>query len=120
MNQVKEQRITNEQVRARFLTVRTIADMIQERQLRWMGKMANMDENKLPRQLLTAWCVNPRPRGRPQQTIRNCQVKALQRIIPGLSESGLTSEWVPLAQDGAKWNELMAEGGLRELCVSRS
>ena len=40
MFQVKEQHIKNEQVRAKFLNIRTIEDMIHERQLRWLSKIA--------------------------------------------------------------------------------
>ena len=117
--QVKEQHIKNEQVRAKFHDIRTIEDMIHERQLRWLSKIARMPDTKPAKQLLNAWCNHPRPRGRPHQTIRNCQVKALQRIIPGLSEAALTSEWIHLAQDRKVWDELMATAGLRQVCISR-
>ena len=119
MHQVKEERIKNETIREKFLGIRPIADFIAERQLRWIGKLARMDENRLPKQLMTAWCDKPRPRGRPQQTIRNCYVKAIQRILPSVSESALTSEWIHLAEDKQQWERLMADAGLRQNCISR-
>ena len=119
MHQVKEQRITNEQIREKFLDIRNIGDFISERQLRWLSKIAQMDDTRLPRQLLTAWCDNPRPRGRPQQTIRNCQVRAIQRILPSVSEEGRTAEWIDIAADRAAWSGLLSAAGLREKCVSR-
>ena len=119
MHQAKEERIKNEKVREMFLGIRPITDFIMERQLRWVGEIARMDESKLPKQLLTAWCDTPRPRGRPQQTIRNCLVNAIQRITPTVSDRALTSEWTHLAEDNQQWERLMADGGLRQSCVSR-
>jgi len=119
MHQVQEDRIKNEQVRERFLNIRPIEDIIAERQLRWMGKLSRMDGHRMPKQLLTAWCNNPRPRGRPQQTIRHCLVSALQRILPDIPSSGRTAHWTHLAEDPKIWSELMASAGLRQQCVSR-
>ena len=58
-------------------------------------------------------------RGRPQQTIRNCLVRAIQCILRSVTESALTSEWLHLAEDPNQWNQLMADAGLRQTCVSR-
>jgi len=63
MHHVQEQHITNEQMQTQFLGIRNINDLIDERQLRWMQKLATMDDTKVPKQLLTAWCSNPWPRG---------------------------------------------------------
>ena len=119
MHQVQEERIKNEQVRERFLDMRPIEDLISERQLRWLGKLARMEEERLPKQLLTTWCSNPRPRGRPQQTIRHCLVSSLQRVLPEIAANGHTSKWTHLAEDNILWSKLMADAGLREHCISR-
>ena len=119
MHQVKEERIKNEKVREMFLGIRPIEDLIVERQLRWIGKMARMEDNRLPKQLMIAWCAHPRPRGRPQQTIRNCHVQAIQRILPTVSDNAHVSEWTHLAKEPQTWESLMANAGLRQTCVSR-
>jgi hypothetical protein len=58
MFEVKEQRITNAQTRKRA-NIPDILIFLMRRSLRWIGKLARMPMNRLPRQLLAAWVKNP-------------------------------------------------------------
>jgi hypothetical protein len=64
MFEVKKQRITNAQTRKRA-NVPDILIFLTRRSLCWIGKLARMPMNRLPRQLLAAWVKNPQKRGRP-------------------------------------------------------
>ena len=55
----------------------TIREMVASRQLRWVGKVARMDDSRTPKQLMTAWVNAQRPRGRPEQTFGHSLKKFL-------------------------------------------
>jgi hypothetical protein len=80
MFEVKEQRITNAQTAIRA-NVPDILIFLMRRSLRWIGKLARMPMNRLPRQLLAAWVKKPRKRGRPQSSLRNTMIKSLQKAL---------------------------------------
>ena len=44
--------------------LRTIHDLLRERRLRWFGHAARLDEERLPRKMLTGQLGRTRPRGR--------------------------------------------------------
>ena len=57
------------------------------RVLRWIGHIARMKLNRLPRMLLTSWVPHPRPIGCPRMTYGRTIKKAMKRreeIWPGL------------------------------------
>eukprot|EP00957_Ditylum_brightwellii_P074225 5640121-Ditylum_brightwellii.AAC.1 len=60
------------------------------RQLRWLDKIALMEETRLPRKFIGAWHMNLRPIGRPQQTIRHTYLSALHLMgaIPADDKQG--------------------------------
>eukprot|EP00978_Attheya_sp_CCMP212_P004018 scaffold8592_cov54-Attheya_sp.AAC.1 len=57
-------------------------NMIKKRQLIWIGKLARLPENRLPRQLLAAWVQNLRKHGKPQLTLRNTMAKPSKKLFP--------------------------------------
>jgi hypothetical protein len=57
-------------------------NMIKKRQVIWIGKLARLPENRLPRQFLATWVQNMRKGSKPQLTLRNTMVKAIESIIP--------------------------------------
>ena len=50
------------------LGLKSLETYVVKRQLQWAGHVARMGEHRLPRKLLTAWCYNKRPKGRPEST----------------------------------------------------
>eukprot|EP00957_Ditylum_brightwellii_P146761 11172932-Ditylum_brightwellii.AAC.1 len=72
-------------------------NILASRQLRWLGKVARMEETRLPPKFIGAWHINPRPTGRPQQTIRHTylHVLCLMGTIPADDKEGKFSDWFP-------------------------
>eukprot|EP00957_Ditylum_brightwellii_P026181 1980596-Ditylum_brightwellii.AAC.1 len=56
-----------------------------------------MEETCLPSKFIGAWQVNPRPTGRPQQTIQQMYFHALRLmgVIPMYDKQGNFAMWVP-------------------------
>ena len=55
------QHISNEEVRCRAGLTVSLADMISCRKLRWLGHIARMNDNHLPKQLLFGWLPHRHP-----------------------------------------------------------
>jgi hypothetical protein len=108
MHEVEAYRITNEQVRQRFLHIPDIIDIIHYRQLKWIGKVARMSEERAPRRLIASWCDTPRKTGRPQYTYRNSYAEAIAKAIPGLPQDARLQEWIPVAKEERAWNTAIA------------
>ena len=78
-----------------------IDSYISKRQLRWAGHVARMPIDRLPRKMLSCWVNNKRPRGAPQMTYGRSLKKSLKKAkIP-------STNWHELAQDRAKWRDLI-------------
>jgi hypothetical protein len=102
MYEVEEKKITNKQIRKQ-IDIAEIDDIIAKRQLNWLGKIARMDENKLPLKMLSCCSPEPRLHHHPKITIRNSLVKAFQRVDPELSPKGVLAEFWEQAKDPAQW-----------------
>jgi hypothetical protein len=83
-------------------------NIIAKRQLRWIGKMARMDETRLPIKMLSCWINSPRPSRRPHTTIRNSMVKSLQILDREIAHNGnLLTNWFHIAKERSEWNEMI-------------
>ena len=69
-----------------FKPLGTIKDMLTERNLRWAGHVARMEETRLPRVLLTSHVRNRRPPGRPEQTFAHGLKRSLNVRIRQIHE----------------------------------
>jgi hypothetical protein len=98
--QVKEEKISNKEVRKKLNNCYTISQIIELRRARWLEKISHMNDNRAPRKLILAWIPNARPTGKPQQTIRHGYATALQ---DNLNTSPDLREWIPMAQNHAQW-----------------
>ena len=78
---VKEQHITNDQVREKMNNCHNLMQMLELRRARWLEKIAHMDETKNTRKFLVAWTSKPRPPGRPQQTSRHSYARTLKNNL---------------------------------------
>jgi hypothetical protein len=94
MLEVKEQSITNAQTQ-KWANVPDILIFLTRRSLCWIGKLARMPMNRLPRRLLAAWVKNPQKRGRPA-TVHPMQHhdQITPRSPPGPSVPTRTSLWM--------------------------
>jgi len=104
MFEVEAHRITNPAIRHRFCNIPCITDIITRRQLRWIGKLAQMPDTRLPRKFLAAWVPHPRKPGQPQHTLRKTMAHSIRQIIPTLSYEAKLNEWLHWASDRATWN----------------
>ena len=106
MYMVKDYHIKNEQLRNLFC-VDDILDKIKVRQFKFLGKVARMDDQRLPRRLLGAWIKHPRKVGRPNTMAAHSYVETLQDIVgDGVNHQGKLASWVPLAQNESSWQAL--------------
>jgi hypothetical protein len=107
MFKVEEQRITNAEIR-KHANVPDILLYLTRRSLCWIGKLARMPMNRLPRRLLAAWVQNPRKRGRPQPTLCNTMIDLLQQALQDqVSNQAPLSEWIDTARDVKLWNDII-------------
>eukprot|EP00957_Ditylum_brightwellii_P149765 11405447-Ditylum_brightwellii.AAC.1 len=76
MMEVQAYRIPNKAIYTEF-NIDPVEHILASRQLRWISKIAHMDESRLPRKFLVAWHMNPCPVGRRQTTIHHLYIHAL-------------------------------------------
>ena len=97
--------ISNESLYEDF-RIDPVDNIMVSRQLRWIGKIALMEENRLPRKFISTWHINPRSHGRPQTTIRHTYMHAL-RMIEAISpddKQGQLETWLkPILYDPRAW-----------------
>ena len=63
-----QDRITNEEVRRRAGGGKSILERVQDAQLRWLGHVERMEEQRLPKKVFYGRIAGTRPRGRPKTT----------------------------------------------------
>lgn len=80
------------------LGLRDIQTMLDDHRLRWIGHVARMPQQRLPRRMLTAWVAKKRPVGRPRQATAHCYLDTLRRADAG-------TKWVAHAQHRDEWRE---------------
>ena len=95
MTEVQAQHISNSEVYKEFV-IDPVEDIIVSRQARWIGKIAEMEESRMPRKMISAWVSNPRPVGRPLTTIRHTYLHVLRRmgVIDEDDKTGLLRDWI--------------------------
>jgi Reverse transcriptase (RNA-dependent DNA polymerase) len=96
--EVVENHITNVEVRKRALNSPNIIDIISARQLIWIGRIAKMNVDQIPRKLLACWSMNKRKPGRPQLNMRNSFAKSIQKVIPYVPNDLALEKWLPIAE----------------------
>ena len=74
---------------------------VTRRQLRWLGHVARMDFERLPRKMLTSWVKEKRPRGAPEFTYGRGVYKALKKV--NLDRDN----WYEAAMDRVKWRSII-------------
>ena len=96
MRNVYEQRISSDELLLQ-LGLKPIDKYIFQRQLRWVGHVARMEYDRLPRKMLSCWVKNRRPVGAPEFTYGRGVYKAL-------SAGNLDrNNWFDIASDRQRW-----------------
>ena len=73
--------VKNEEIRAEALDAYTMETNLELRRCRWLEKIANMGENRMPRKLLAAFCHGKtRRQGKSKATIRHGYVDTLKKL----------------------------------------
>jgi hypothetical protein len=98
--EVKEQHITNKEVRKRAGNSYSMQQMMELRRCRWLEKLSKMNDKRGPRKILAAWCPTARPTGKPQQTIRHGYATTLTTL--GFT-STLLEDWMTVAKNVQTW-----------------
>eukprot|EP00978_Attheya_sp_CCMP212_P004158 scaffold9027_cov61-Attheya_sp.AAC.6 len=106
INEVQEKRIRNTEILSR-INLPTMDKLIAKRQLRWIGKVARMEEDRLPLKMLSCWVDKPRPTRKPHTTTRNSIVKSLQILDPAIPDNGNLDSWLKLASNKLEWDSLL-------------
>lgn len=84
------------------LKMLSIDSYVSKRQLRWLGHVARMGYDRLPRKLLSSWVPSKRPKGAPQFTYGRGIYKCLKKC--NIEKCG----WFNFALNRLEWNGLIA------------
>ena len=95
---VKEEKITNEEVRRRFNNIPNIETYIIRRTSRYIGKVIRSEKNNIPWKLLGAWIFAPRKIGRPHNLCNNNFLIAISALIPEVKK-----KWQIPELDSPRW-----------------
>jgi len=110
MRDVEQDKIRNEYLRNK-LAVYNILDIIRYRQSNFIGKLARMPPDRLPRRMLGAWIPTTRKRGSAPTTTARTYVNTIQAILgaDSCSNHGMLTDWVPYAEDKTAWDRLRTD-----------
>ena len=96
---VKEQHITNKQVRERLGNCRSLHQLVEITRTKWLQKLASMKHNRKPKKILKCWIYKtPRPVGRRQECIETSLSKM---ITNSLELKDNLNDW--MTTDKATW-----------------
>ena len=85
--------------------IQPIEYYIRKRTLQWVGRVARMGPERLPRRLLTAWVRHPRPQQAPKATYG-------RTVLEHLEAAEIATDfqtWTKLAQEQTTWENLIRE-----------
>jgi len=89
---------------ARRLGLDSIDILVTRRQLRWLGHVRRMGDERLPRRMLSSWVAHPRPIGAPKITYGRSVGKAL--TLFGVDQA----RWFEFAEDQVGWEKMLKVG----------
>ena len=96
--------ITSVQVSRRFGMEESLDDMIAFRRLRWLGHIARMEEDRLPKKILFGWLPQKRPAHGTKMRWRDKVRKDLKKI--DIDEG----RWFKEAQERGSWRTKCSQG----------
>ena len=93
-------RLFCEQLAVEFGMTDGVGVLLVQRHLHWLGHVARMGDDRLPRQMLLGELLATRPFYRPKLQWRDVVLRDVQRM--GLD----TFSWYEVAQDHSRWHDL--------------
>lgn len=94
-----------QEVRRRWGDEELVAEKVRKRRLEWLGHVARMPDDRLPKTMLFGWLPQPRPRCGPRKRWRDVVRKDLKEV--GLEEN----EWYREAtRSRAGWRAMYRDG----------
>ena len=97
--QQRMERITSIQIAKRFGMEDSLEDTITARRLRWLGHLARMEGDRVPKKVLFGWLPQPRP---PHGT----KMRWRDRVRKDLRKFGIDERtWYTEAQERAEWRQ---------------
>ena len=99
------QKMTNESVR-KMCSIEAISNIVQYRRLRWLGHLARMGDERLPKQLLFGTMLSTNNRSRKRGRTVKCWIDYAR---DDLSRLKISYHWYRLAQDRSKWRETICK-----------
>ena len=103
---VREERITNDEVRYHFLQIPDLDAFIIWCTARYMGKVCRSEDRMTLKKLLGAWIQHPYKTGKPQYSCNNNLLNAIHACLPELTKDvqGLFKKWTQLSMEEEVWN----------------
>ncbi len=90
--------VSNADLRQRWGDVGLISDTVRKRRLQWLGHVARMPADRLPKQLLFGWLPQPRPAHGPRLRWKDRVSADLQQLE--------VKRWFEVAQDRGEWRSI--------------
>ena len=94
-HQQRTEHLSSVQIAKQFGMEESMEDLITARRLRWLGHIARMDEERIPKKLLFGWLPEKRP-------AHGTKMRWRDRVRKDLKRFGIVEKrWYATAQDGA-------------------
>jgi len=106
MYQVEKNHIKNEHLRNK-LCVSDINDIVTYRQSKFIGRLAQMQQERLPRRMIGSWLPFPRKKGGQVTTIARTFIHTLQEVLgeEKCSKHGQLNEWMHITGEKTNWEK---------------
>ena len=98
-----KERLTTRRLASVFGMQETISDLVMEQQLRWLGHVGHMDEERLPKRVLFGELRKKRPRHGAKKRWRDVARANVEAI-------GASEKWYRVCQDRKTWFQICCEG----------
>ena len=92
----KEKRISSSEIRERFGMTELVQEMVTLRRLRWLGHVARMEDNRMPKQALFGRLSKARP-------FHGVKLRWKDRVKRDLTSMSMHDHWYQLTQNRKKW-----------------
>ena len=90
-----KERITSKSLAEFFGMTEDMKEVLRRHRLKWLGHMARMEDNRMPKQLLFGELVRPCPS-------HGCKRRWRDLAVADLQAAGLEGKWYQVAQDRKK------------------
>jgi len=112
MTDVKDNRITLDNLRAMFNGIPRVESLVDARMMKFLGTILRSNVDHPPRQILISFIPNTRPVGRPLKSNKEYLWQALRRMMKNtyvsIDHKGSLRDFYLLALDDSWWNKMVA------------